>query len=209
MSAISGKMATLVIFVLIMLFVGFVLTPLVLAPFGIFAGLSSGMRHVASNGWHFGPWFPFVPIWSFSLLFAVLWIAVIVWIYRDAERRGMSGVLWALLVFIGNLIGLLIFLIIRQDHPLPESCCETPGKTTTTAPGTGAPPKAPAGTSPAAPPTAPPAELRLTCPSCQKPVEKSFVYCPHCGASLQQVCKNCGKPVEDSWKACPHCGSQL
>lgn len=192
MSALSGKMTALVIFVLLMLFVGFVLTPLVLAPFGIFAGLARGVKHVTINGWHFGPWFPFVPLWSFSLLFFFLWIAVIVWVYRDAERRGMSGVLWALLVFIGNLIGLLIFLIIRQDHPLLDPCCTTASKTTSTSP-----------------PATPRAETKLACPSCQKPVEKSFVYCPYCSAALQHVCKNCGKPVEAAWKTCPHCGAQL
>jgi RNA polymerase subunit RPABC4/transcription elongation factor Spt4 len=204
MTALSGKMTSLLIFVLFMLFVGFVLTPLVLAPFGIFAGLSSGFKHFA-NGWHLGPWFPFFPLWSFSLLFFVLWIVVIVWVYRDAESRGMSGVLWALLVFIGNLIGLLIFLIIRQDHPILEPCCESPSQTAAPSQATAPPGK----TAPTGPPAVPPAEIKLTCPSCQKPVEKNFTYCPHCGAPLQQVCKNCGKPVEPAWKACPHCGSQL
>lgn len=50
-----------------------------------------------------------------------IWIAVIVWVYRDAESRGMSGVLWALLVFIGNLIGLLIYLIVRSESLPPAA----------------------------------------------------------------------------------------
>jgi len=188
MAALSGKMTALLILVLLLLFVGFVLTPLVLAPFGIFTGLARGVHHVSLNGWHLGPWFPWVPLWSFSLLLFVLWIVVIIWVYRDAEERRMSGVLWALLVFIGNLVGLLIYLIVRQDHPLPAS-----GKSTAMAPSASPPAKAP---TPA-------------CPSCQKPVEKDFTYCPHCGAALQQVCKACGKPLESAWKACPHCGAAL
>ena len=187
MAALSGKMTALLLLILLVLLGCFALTPLILAPFGIFAGLARGIHHATFSGWHFGPWFPFVPLWSLSLLFFFLWIVVIVWVYRDAEERGMSGVLWALLVFIGNLIGLLIFLIVRQDHPLPSS---------------GKPAAAP---SPSPPPKAPP----LACPSCQKPVEKGFTYCPHCGAALQRVCKNCGKPVESSWKACPYCGSAM
>jgi len=178
MTALCGKMTALVIFVLLMLFMGFVLTPLVLAPLGIFAGLASGMKHVAVNGWRFGPWFPFFPLWSFSLLFFIIWIVVIVWVYKDAEQRRMNGVLWALLVFIGNLIGLLIYLIVRQDHPLPA-----PGKTTATASAICCPPASPAATPEAKPVAMPEAKPAQLCPSCQKPVEKDFAYCPHCGAS--------------------------
>jgi RNA polymerase subunit RPABC4/transcription elongation factor Spt4 len=195
MTALSGKMTALVIFFLLMLFMGAVLTPLVLAPLGIFAGVARGMRHVTINGWHFGPWFPFVPIWSVSLLFFIIWIVVIVWVYKDAEQRRMNGVLWALLVFIGNLIGLLIYLLVRQDHPLPGQ-----DKAKATAPKT----------APTAAPTAsPPAKPALSCPSCQKPVEKDFTYCPYCGAALRQVCRSCGQPVEAAWKACPYCGTLL
>jgi RNA polymerase subunit RPABC4/transcription elongation factor Spt4 len=195
MAAIKGKIAALVIFVLLMILAAFVLTPLALAPFGVFAGLVRGMRHAVTTGWHFGPWFPFAPAWSFSLVFFIIWIAVIVWVYRDAEDRKMSGVLWALLVLIGNLIGLLIYLIVRQDHPLPAR-----GKTSA---------PVPAVSPPSPSPPASPARTPLVCPSCQKPLEKDFAFCPHCGAALRRVCRNCGKPVEQGWKICPHCGAQL
>ncbi len=192
MSPLSGKMTTLVIFVLFLLFMAFLLTPLVLAPLGVFTGMARGLHHVTVNGFDFfgfRPWFPFVPLWSVSFVFLIVWIAVIIWVYKDAERRGMSGLLWALLVFIGNLIGLLIYLIVRQDHPLREEQ------------GTA---------SPGPPATASPSEIQTTvCAACQKPVEKSFVFCPHCGAPLQPVCKSCGKQIDSAWKACPHCGARL
>jgi hypothetical protein len=177
--------------VLVLLFLAFVLTPLILVPLGIFTGTARGMRGFFFNGWHNIPWFPFVPVWSFSLLFVFIWLAVILWVYKDAERRRMSGLLWALLVFIGNLVGLLIYLIIRQDHPV---CGETPAGSAT------APPSGLSETS----------EKKLAaCPACQKTVEPIFIYCPHCGASLQKSCPSCGKPRESEWKVCPHCGAQL
>jgi hypothetical protein len=192
MSAKSGKMTTLVIFVLLLLGMAFLLTPLVLAPLGVFTGMARGFHHVTVNGFDFlgfRPWFPFVPLWSVSFVFLLVWIAVIIWVYKDAERRGMSGLLWALLVFIGNLIGLLIYLIVRQDHPLREEL-------------------AAAGTGP--PAATPPSEIRTTvCPACQKPVEESYAFCPDCGATLQSVCKSCGKPADTAWKVCPHCGAPL
>lgn len=192
MSAISGKMTTLVVFVLFLLVIAFLLTPLVLAPLGVFTGMARGIQHITINGFEFlrfKPWFPFVPLWSVSFVFLIVWIAVVIWVYKDAERRGMNGLLWALLVFIGNLIGLLIYLIVRQDNPLREG----EGRA-----------------SPGPPAAIPPSEVKTTvCPSCKKPVESSFVFCPHCGASLRPVCKGCGKQVDSVWKVCPHCGAPL
>jgi len=186
----KGKISALVMLVLVMVFLAFVMTPLILAPLGIFTGVARGTREVFFNGWHHIPWFPFVPVWSLSLLFVIIWLAVILWVYKDAERRRMSGLLWALLVFIGNLIGLLIYLIVRQDHPV---CDELAGAATPS-------PPAPPGTT---------GKKLATCPACQKPVETGFVYCPHCGASLQKTCPSCGKLKETDWKVCPHCGTQL
>jgi hypothetical protein len=163
--------------------------------------LARGLHNVTVNGFDFfgiRPWFPFVPLWSVSFVFLIVWIAVIIWVYKDAERRRMSGLLWALLVFIGNLIGLLIYLIVRQDHPLTEEAVPAAGKppdAVTTGAVTSA--KAPAK-----------AETAV-CPACGKTVELSFVYCPHCGTALQRTCPSCGKPTESAWKVCPHCGVPL
>jgi hypothetical protein len=175
---------------LVVVFVAFVLTPLSLAPLGVFTGLARGTRQAFFAGWHNLPWFPFVPLWSFSLLFVIIWFAVIIWVYKDAERRRMSGLLWALLVFIGNLVGLLIYLIVRQDHPVYDETAGSP---------TPSPPSSPAG----------PEKKPSGCPACQKPVEKDFAYCPHCGASLQKTCPSCGQPADHVWKVCPHCGALL
>ena len=50
-----------------------------------------------------------------GLVFFVIYIASLVWVYRDAERRGKSGILIALLVaFISWPIGLLVWLIVRD-----------------------------------------------------------------------------------------------
>jgi heme A synthase len=44
-------------------------------------------------------------------LFAI-W--VLVWVFKDAEARGQSGVLWLLIVLFVPLIGLIIWLIVRR-----------------------------------------------------------------------------------------------
>jgi hypothetical protein len=178
MATSTGKTVALILLVVIILLVGLRMTPLFIAPFGVF---TSAVQTLKSGANSLNIW-PYKIHWSsvsfFSLILLILWIAVIVWVYKDAERRGMNGVLWALLVLIGNLIGLIIYLIIRTDT-IPESDEEEEEDT------------------------------KLPCPSCKKPVEPGYAFCPHCGARLQEGCPKCGESVEANWKACPHCGEKL
>ena len=181
MTASTGRTLAFTVLIIAFLLLAVRLTPLILAPLGIFPGMAriihgtvpdvSGVRLVP----HWFAGWGVASVLTLSLL--VLWIGVIVWVYRDAERRNMNGVLWALLVFFGNLIGLLIYLIVRSDSR------------------------------PAA--QAQPKDAGAPCPSCQKPAAGGYAYCPHCGATLRTVCPNCAKPVEKDWKACPHCGKRL
>jgi hypothetical protein len=153
-----------------------------LMPFGVFPGLA---RSVGSAGHSFGGWLHgFGPLASIlPLVLLVLWAAVLIWVYRDAEKRGMSGILWLLLVLIGNVIGLLIYAIVRSETPVRRRAENG---------GTGA--------------ACCPAEA---CPVCGKPLTQGFAFCPHCGKNLKKTCPACGKPVEPDWKACPVCGAPI
>ncbi|MBS7248444.1 MAG: PLDc N-terminal domain-containing protein [Candidatus Jordarchaeales archaeon] len=44
----------------------------------------------------------------------ILDIVIAVWVYRDAKRRGMEAALWLLIVLLTGLIGLIIYLIVRE-----------------------------------------------------------------------------------------------
>ena len=52
-------------------------------------------------------------------LLPIVWfivsILLCIWVYRDAESRGMSGVLWLIVVLIAGIIGLIIYLVVRKD----------------------------------------------------------------------------------------------
>ncbi len=67
------------------------------------------------------------PFWGGFGLFGLFWIVVFIigvllciWIYRDANSRGMSGILWAALMilgcffFLGWLVVLIIYLVVRR-----------------------------------------------------------------------------------------------
>jgi len=47
------------------------------------------------------------------LLAAFVWLALLVWVYRDATRRGMDGVLWLIVVFFLHLLGAGLYLFAR------------------------------------------------------------------------------------------------
>ena len=175
MATSTGKAIALIVVVLLILIFALKTTPFLIAPFGVFTGAvrSFGNSVHGINIWPLGWNYRHISFLSF--VFLIIWIAVIVWVYRDAERRGMNGVLWALLVFIGNVIGLLIYLIVRNDSSerpedkpgAPARSCPSCGKPLaedfTFCPGCG---------------------FRLTghtCDGCGKPMEPDWIVCPHCG----------------------------
>jgi len=89
------------------------------------------------------------------------------YVYGDAKRRGMRYVMWTLLaIFIPDLIGMILYFILRS--PLPKEC---PGCSRMVKAGFIFCPHC--GTA-----------LQPTCPNCGKPVEPGWVNCPHCGQNL-------------------------
>ena len=93
------------------------------------------------------------------LVLAVIWIIVCIWVYRDANSRGMDGVLWLIVVLVGSFIGLLIYLIIREEH-VPYAHQSPPQYTPRTSTGVS------------------------RCPGCGSPVDAGWKMCPYCGRTL-------------------------
>ena len=59
---------------------------------------------------------PFFFIFFFIALFLAVGILLLVWVYRDAKSRGLDGALWLLIVLVGNILGLIAYLIVREDR---------------------------------------------------------------------------------------------
>ncbi len=55
---------------------------------------------------------------ALCLVWFVIWILVAVWVYRDAESRGMGGALWLIIVILLGLIGLIVYIVVRSDKPV-------------------------------------------------------------------------------------------
>ena len=106
-------------------------------------------------------------------------ILIGVYVYRDAERRGMNALLWALVaVFAPSLIGLIIYLVVRgnySDLKCPV-CNAAVTEEYVVCPNCGA-------------------KLRLSCPNCSAPVEPDWKVCPRCAQPLTEVQNDVMPPV--------------
>ncbi|HET6497465.1 MAG TPA: zinc ribbon domain-containing protein [Coriobacteriia bacterium] len=119
-----------------------------------------------------------------SLFFIVLHVAIVFWVYRDADRRGAMAWFWALAALLFPLAGWVVYLVVRPPELLADARereLEIRAK-----------------------------EVELqrdltSCPSCHKAVEKEFLLCPYCMKKLRRPCIECGKPLRLNWGVCPYC----
>ena len=113
----------------------------------------------------------------FCLLFVALFILflfIAIWVYRDAESRGMSGVLWLIVVLLFGIIGLIIYLVVRHDKVQPMMTQPYYGQQPWQPPPGGAAP----------PPAAPAPTTQMTCRNCGSPLAPGATFCGKCGAKV-------------------------
>lgn len=69
-------------------------------------------EHMMDRDW----WgFPFMWFWMIGIWLVFIVIAILV--YKDAEKRGMNGLLWFVLVILpwAGILFLIIYLLVRED----------------------------------------------------------------------------------------------
>lgn len=87
---------------------------LLLGGVGVFALL--GMIGIVAFGGE-GAAIYWLVVLPFVFFFGA-WLLLVMWCFVDAERLGMNGPLWALLVFLlGFPVGPLVYLVLRQERP--------------------------------------------------------------------------------------------
>lgn len=116
----------------------------------------------------------------------VLWISVLVWTYRDIRDRSRDAafqVVAVLLVLVFNLLGWLIYLILRPSETLSEAYARSLEEEALLQE----------------------LEEQGICPSCKRYVTGEFIICPFCRTQLKEPCGKCGRPLSFNWAACPYC----
>lgn len=118
-------------------------------------------------------------------VFIVLAIAIIVpfiigfYVYRDARRRGMNALLWALVAAVAPaLIGLIVYLLVRGDYANLRcpNCDALVKEQFVVCPKCGT-------------------KLRASCPNCATPVELDWAVCPKCTQPLTEVQMDVRNPI--------------
>ena len=122
----------------------------------------------------------------------LLWLSVIVWIYRDIRERTRDLGLQVLAVFVGimffpgfNIPGVALYLMLRPRDTLEEAYARSLEEE---------------------------ALLRElgdegACPSCRRLTDKEFHFCPSCQTQLKDQCAKCERLLSFSWVACPYCNT--
>jgi len=127
-------------------------------------------------------------LWAF-----LLWLSIIVWIYRDVRDRTRDlalqviAMFMALMFFPGfNVPGLALYLMLRPRETLDEAYARSLEEE---------------------------ALLReigdeAVCPSCRRFVERGWRVCAFCQTQLKDTCTGCDQLLSFNWVVCPFCGGQ-
>ena len=117
-----------------------------------------------------------------------LWVALVVWTFRDIRARHRDRLvhfLAAALVALLNLPGVLVYLIIRPARTLEEEYQQTLEEEALLQA----------------------IEDQSECPGCERHIQEDWLVCPTCQTKLRKPCRSCGRLMELPWNICPYCGS--
>ncbi len=123
------------------------------------------------------------------VILAALWLALIVWAYRDMRSRSRDtfaqlGSL--LLVALLMIPGLIIYLLVRPRETLSEAYERSLEEEALLQE----------------------IEEKPTCPGCGQRIQDNWQACPHCFTRLKKPCGHCHQMLELSWQVCPYCTTQ-
>lgn len=186
----SERTGTNKVLVVLGLFVVFLTIAMFLGAFGL--SFRSVMWGPLGGDHHH--WLRIGPVFGLLGLGTILQIVLAFWVGMDANRRGMNGLLWGLLVLFTFVVGLLVYLIVAQTGGNGVKEQVVAEGATSAVPAT----VARAGEHDA-----------RACGQCGGKVEAGFKVCPFCGSALAAGCPSCAKPIETGWKVCPYCSTAL
>lgn len=119
---------------------------------------------------------------------AALWLAVIIWTFKDIRSRArdpLVRILATLVVAVLFLPGILIYLILRPARTLEDEYQRSLEE-----------------------------EALLQniediplCPGCNRRIQPNWIICPSCHTRLRKICHHCGKLMEPPWNLCPYCAA--
>jgi RNA polymerase subunit RPABC4/transcription elongation factor Spt4 len=119
---------------------------------------------------------------------AALWLALIIWTWRDIRNRARDPLVHVLSVLVVAVLfvpGVLVYLILRPSRTLEEEYQRTLEEEALLAA----------------------IEEQVVCPGCGRRVHEDWQVCPNCQTRLRKPCQTCGRLMELPWNICPYCGT--
>jgi RNA polymerase subunit RPABC4/transcription elongation factor Spt4 len=116
-----------------------------------------------------------------------LWVALVIWTFRDIRARHRDRLvhfLAAALVALLNLPGVLVYLVLRPSRTLEEEYQQTLEEEALLQS----------------------IEDQSVCPGCERRIKEDWMVCPTCQTKLRKPCHSCGRLMELPWNICPYCG---
>ena len=125
--------------------------------------------------------------WVFGIYIVLLWMATVIWTYRDIHARHEEALLQVLAVSMALLMpfaGLGVYMMLRPrqtisdryERSLEEEYLRHD------------------------------IEEQFVCPQCQRGIDHEFILCPHCHTALRRRCISCDHVIDLTWSICPYCG---
>ncbi len=124
----------------------------------------------------------------FGAFLAALWLSLVFWTHRDVRSRTQDRIvqiLAALVVLVLNVLGVIIYFILRPRQTLDEAYQRSLEEEALLSQ----------------------IESRVVCPGCGANAEIGWQVCPHCHTRLRKPCVRCGKLMELPWQICPYCST--
>lgn len=97
------------------------------------------------------------------LIFAIYWIGLGLWIYKDANKKNTNAPLWGLLVLVTNIVGVIIYLMFKQNSILCNCCNSIQNKN------------------------------NIYCTNCGGKINNTCIKCGSITNTGENYCKNCGE----------------
>lgn len=98
--------------------------------------------------------------------FAVYWVLVALWMYKDAAKARLSPLYWGVIGLFTNIIGLIVYKIYRKSAQTCPACGAVQGNS------------------------------HLYCSSCGSPLGRRCAHCGKKVGAKDQFCPNCGNKTE-------------
>jgi hypothetical protein len=96
----------------------------------VFFATNNALAYRTSYSSNNNPFTMLLLIFLFYAMVICVWIVVAYWGCKDANKRGQNGLLWGIVIFFGGLLGLLVYIALRNNFKTdtPKRICTNGGR---------------------------------------------------------------------------------